>query len=117
MTAVPFVALVGLLAAGPLLAAERPTGPNAEVVREAEETLRDEGYLAQADGTFDDDTRRALSRFQEERALHVTGELDELTKLSLGLSSEALATAPESERQEQVGQPPREPQLGATPSE
>lgn len=114
MRAVPFVALAGMVAASPLLAAGDEY--SADVVRGAEEVLRDEGYLAQADGTFDDETRQALRRFQEERALHVTGQLDELTKRSLGLDAEALATADES-GQEEVGQPPRQPQIGATPGD
>lgn len=81
----------GLLAlmclAGPALseaATEAAVNLSAEEVLALENRLHDLGYLAaEADGTFDADTRQALEGFQQANGLIVTGQPDDDTRAIL----------------------------------
>lgn len=117
MRSVAYLACFGLLAVVPAGAAsageQTAAAPTSDAVRQAEETLKQEGYLANADGVFDAETRAAVTKFQERHALHVTGELDAETLSSLGVDDEQAQAGDAGEQQ--VGQPPVGPQVGRVP--
>lgn len=106
------LALLGSLAAVPALAQEAPGAAQNDaalaalqndeaVVRQIEQTLQQEGYLQDADGRFDDRTREALSRFQTERAIHVSGQIDHDTLAALGIETASQQSVGEDRPTEQ----------------
>lgn len=60
-------------------------------VKDIQRSLDDIGYPVQLTGRLDDQTRGAVSRFQRDRGLPATGELDGLTQSDLGVSRRGLA--------------------------
>ena len=104
----PFGALVGLLLAGPVVLAPAPAGaqpaPGLTYVQplapgaamRVQERLRQLGaYSGRADGVWGPDSQAALERFQQGRGLQVTGQLNQATASTLGLSpAELVAAAP-----------------------
>jgi peptidoglycan hydrolase-like protein with peptidoglycan-binding domain len=100
--------LAGLLLAGPVLvptAASAQTGPgltyaqplSPQALMSVQERLRQVGaYNGRADGIWGPDSQAALERFQQGRGLQVTGQLNQATASTLGLSpAELVAIAPE----------------------
>lgn len=68
-----------------------------DLVRMVKERLKDSGYLAgSVDGSFDEAARQAVTRYQEQRALDVTGRLDRETAASLGVLPNLTQEAPSS---------------------
>ncbi len=64
----------------------RQTQPEPERIREIQEALRREGYLAgAATGRWDDDTRGAMARYQKDHGFTATGRPDSLSLIKLGL--------------------------------
>ena len=104
----PFGVLVGLLLAGPVVLAPAPAGaqpaPGLTYVQplapgaamRVQERLRQLGaYSGRADGVWGPDSQAALQRFQQGRGLQVTGQLNQATVSTLGLSpAELVAAAP-----------------------
>jgi len=104
----PFGMLVGLLLAGPVVLAPAPAGaqpaPGLTYVQplapgaamRVQERLRQLGaYSGRADGVWGPDSQAALQRFQQGRGLQVTGQLNQATVSTLGLSpAELVAAAP-----------------------
>ena len=104
----PFGMLVGLLLAGPVVLAPAPAGaqpaPGLTYVQplapgaamRVQERLRQLGaYSGRADGVWGPDSQAALERFQQGRGLQVTGQLNQATASTLGLSpAELVAVAP-----------------------
>ncbi len=104
----PFGVLVGLLLAGPVVLAPAPAGaqpaPGLTYVQplapgaamRVQERLRQLGaYSGRADGVWGPDSQAALDRFQQARGLQVTGQLNQATASTLGLSpAELVAIAP-----------------------
>jgi peptidoglycan hydrolase-like protein with peptidoglycan-binding domain len=85
-----------------------------EVVRQVEVLLKDEGYLApDPDGRFDDQTRDAVSKFQESRAIHVSGEMDFDTLAALGVISGEGGDVRSAEQAAEAAR--REPQSSQVP--
>ncbi len=95
----PFGVLVGLLLAGPVVLVPAPAGaqpapgliyvqplaPGAAM--RVQERLRQLGaYSGRADGVWGPDSQAALERFQQGRGLQVTGQLNQATASTLGLS-------------------------------
>ncbi|GAK50005.1 hypothetical protein Despr_2905 [Candidatus Moduliflexus flocculans] len=63
-------------------------------VKQAQIALRQRGYqIGQVDGIWGKQTRAALTRFQQDQGLPVSGELDDATLADLGLLSPALPTS------------------------
>ena len=104
----PFGVLVGLLLAGPVVLAPAPAGAQPApgltyvqplapgAVMRVQERLRQLGaYSGRADGVWGPDSQAALERFQQGRGLQVTGQLNQATASTLGLSpAELVAAAP-----------------------
>ena len=104
----PFGMLVGLLLASPVVLAPAPAGaqpaPGLTYVQplapgaamRVQERLRQLGaYSGRADGVWGPDSQAALERFQQGRGLQVTGQLNQATASTLGLSpAELVAAAP-----------------------
>ena len=104
----PFGMLVGLLLASPVVLAPAPAGaqpaPGLTYVQplapgaamRVQERLRQLGaYSGRADGVWGPDSQAALERFQQGRGLQVTGQLNQATASTLGLSpAELVAVAP-----------------------
>jgi peptidoglycan hydrolase-like protein with peptidoglycan-binding domain len=103
----PFGAVIGLLLASPLLTPAtavaqpapslvytQPLAPGAAM--RVQERLRQLGaYAGRADGVWGSDSQAALERFQQARGLQVTGQLNQATVSTLGLSpAELVAIAP-----------------------
>jgi peptidoglycan hydrolase-like protein with peptidoglycan-binding domain len=105
-----FGAVVGLLLAAPVvpapapaaaqqpaqgLAYTQPLAPGA--VMRVQERLRQLGaYAGRVDGAWGPDSQAALERFQQGRGLQATGQLNQATASTLGLSpAELVAIAPE----------------------
>ena len=103
-----FGVLVGLLLAGPVVLVPAPAGaqpaPGLTYVQplapgaamRVQERLRQLGaYPGRADGVWGPDSQAALERFQQGRGLQVTGQLNQATASTLGLSpAELVAAAP-----------------------
>ncbi len=103
-----FGAVMGLLAAAPVvlasvpaaaqpaqgLAYSQPLAPGAAM--RVQERLRQVGaYAGRVDGVWGPDSQAALERFQQGRGLQVTGQLNQATASTLGLSpAELVAVAP-----------------------
>ncbi len=103
-----FGAVMGLLAAAPVvlasvpaaaqpaqhLAYSQPLAPGAAM--RVQERLRQLGaYTGRVDGVWGPDSQAALERFQQGRGLQVTGQLNQATASTLGLSpAELVAIAP-----------------------
>ncbi len=68
----------------------RPGELTSAQVKDLQRTLHDAGYGVRATGSLDDQTRRAVSRFQHARALSATGELDGPTAHDLGVDRRSL---------------------------
>lgn len=104
----PFGVLVGLLLAGPVVLAPVPAGAQPApgltyvqplapgAVMRVQERLRQLGaYSGRVDGVWGPDSQAALDRFQQGRGLQVTGQLNQATASTLGLSpAELVAAAP-----------------------
>ena len=104
----PFGAVMGLLVAAPVMLASAPTvaqpaqslvymqplAPGAAM--RVQERLRQLGaYTGRVDGVWGPDSQAALDRFQQARGLQVTGQLNQATTSTLGLSpTELVAVAP-----------------------
>jgi N-acetylmuramoyl-L-alanine amidase len=93
--------LAGLLLAGqaaaqqaPSLMYSQPLAPAA--VTQVQERLRQAGvYSGRPDGVWGPDSQAALERFQQGRGLQVSGQLNQATAATLGISpSELLAAGP-----------------------
>ena len=102
----PFGMLVGLLLASPVVLAPAPAGaqpaPGLTYVQplapgaamRVQERLRQLGaYSGRADGVWGPDSQAALERFQQGRGLQVTGQLNQATASTLGLSPAELVAA------------------------
>lgn len=91
--------LAGALLAGtasaqqaPSLMYSQPLAPAA--VTKVQEQLREAGaYRGQADGIWGPDSQAALERFQQSRGLQVSGQLNQATAATLGLSPPDLLAA------------------------
>ncbi len=108
----------GIAAEQPEIAADGATALEAdpELVRQVQQKLAEEGYLqGGVEGRFDDATREALGRYQEQRALRVTGEIDRETLASLGVESGMPAA--DGEPAEQAAEAPAGARQPATPTE
>ena len=104
----PFGMLVGLLLASPVVLAPVPAGAQPApgltyvqplapgAVMRVQERLRQLGaYSGRVDGVWGPDSQAALDRFQQGRGLQVTGQLNQATASTLGLSpAELVAAAP-----------------------
>ena len=98
--------LAGLLLAGPALVPAASAQPAPGLVymqplsppalMQVQERLRQVGaYSGRADGIWGPDSQAALERFQQGRGLQVTGQLNQATAATLGLSPvELLAARP-----------------------
>ena len=65
-----------------------------ENVRAAQTRLKETGfYFGEVNGTFDNDTSAAISRYQIRNGLQITGQLDAETAKSLGVKPVATAAA------------------------
>src|SRR3954447_3490452 len=72
------VLLLGLFVSSPLRSADTLS------TRDAQEALRSKGYFnGTVDGKYGPQTREALTKFQREQGLPVTGRLDEATSARL----------------------------------
>ncbi|MCO6418088.1 peptidoglycan-binding protein [Siccirubricoccus sp. KC 17139] len=95
------MALAGLLLAGPALAQQAPSLMYSQplapaAVTAVQEKLRQAGsYTGRADGVWGPDSQAALERFQMSRGLQASGQLNQATAATLGLSpSDLLAAGP-----------------------
>src|SRR5918997_1933734 len=98
--------LAGLLLAGPALVPEASAQPapgltymqplSPAALMSVQERLRQLGaYAGRVDGAWGPDSQAALERFQQGRGLQVTGQLNQATASTLGLSpAELVAIAP-----------------------
>ena len=125
----PFGMLVGLLLAGPVVLAPAPAGaqpaPGLTYVQplapgaamRVQERLRQLGaYSGRADGVWGPDSQAALERFQQGRGLQVTGQLNQATASTLGLSpAELVAAAPAVPAAPAVQAAPAVPATAAEP--
>ena len=103
-----FCAVMGLLVAAPVVLSSapaaaqpaqglvyaQPLAPGAAM--RVQERLRQVGaYTGRVDGVWGPDSQAALDRFQQARGLQVTGQLNQATASTLGLSpAELVAIAP-----------------------
>lgn len=104
MTTPVRIALLGLALAAPLLAlpaAAQPTQPAQGVnfvqplappaMARLQERLRQAGdYTGRADGVWTPESQEALERFQQRNGLQVTGQLNQVTAMILGLNTAEL---------------------------
>ncbi|MBR0666989.1 peptidoglycan-binding protein [Roseomonas hellenica] len=96
--------LAGLILAAPLLASPasaqpvsglsyvQPLAPPA--LMQVQERLRQAGdYTGRADGVWGPDSQAALQRFQQRNGLQATGQLNQVTAMTLGLNTGTLLSA------------------------
>jgi peptidoglycan hydrolase-like protein with peptidoglycan-binding domain len=78
-----------------------PFGSDGEIVQNAEEQLREQGFeTGEFDGRLDEETRQAIADYQLENELEAHGELDRTTLEHLGVDTADLG--------EEVPEPPEE---------
>lgn len=90
--AAPLLAPPALAQPAPGLAYVQPLAPPA--LMQVQERLRQAGdYTGRADGVWGPDSQAALQRFQQRNGLQVTGQLNQVTAMTLGLNPGALLAA------------------------
>lgn len=68
--------------------------PTPDRYREIQQALAERGYLrTEPSGRLDTDTSDALRRFQQDQNLEVSGKLDSLSLIALGLGPKRTASA------------------------
>lgn len=78
------------------------SGYDRQMVRQAQEKLKEQGYNAgAADGVYGPKTRAALKDFQRSQNIDPSGRLDEETLAGLGIESEGAAGSARGEATEQ----------------
>jgi len=61
--------------------------PSSEEIRQVQIALKEKGFAVEVDGTLGPRTRAALMAFQRREGLQATGQMDQRTFVSLGISS------------------------------
>jgi len=80
----------------PALTYSQPLAPGA--LMQVQERLRQAGaYSGRADGLWGPDSQAALERFQQARGLQVTGQLNQATAATLGLSPAELVASSQAQ--------------------
>ncbi|MBX6741959.1 MAG: peptidoglycan-binding protein [Acetobacteraceae bacterium] len=93
------VVAAGVLAAGPAFAQQQnqqtaPVHPGSSTIMQVQEKLNQQGFkVGQADGQWGPHTSEAVRNYQEKHGLQATGELDQQTLASLGISEQATGSS------------------------
>jgi peptidoglycan hydrolase-like protein with peptidoglycan-binding domain len=94
--ALAFTAMVGLVGRAQTTQQKPELQSRRNLVEDAQQALKDRGYYdGPADGIMGLQTRQAVRKFQNDRHLPVTGQLDEETVRQLGISLEEESPAKE----------------------
>ena len=84
-----------------------------EAVKELQQALNDQGYSAgPVDGIMGPQTQSAVRNYQEAQGMQASGEVDQETLSSLGLSEASIAAFEEQPQQQQQQQPGGQMQPG-----
>ena len=72
---------------------QKQAGQSSETVKQAQEKLSAEGHNVQADGIMGPKTQAAVKEYQESKGLKPSGQLDQQTMSSLGVSQGGSASS------------------------
>jgi peptidoglycan hydrolase-like protein with peptidoglycan-binding domain len=79
---------------------------NTSVVSQVQQKLKDQGYeVASTDGTWGPETQQAISKFQQDKGLSASGEINTETLSALGFSSSDIAAFEQQTREQEGSQP------------